>query len=287
MKHDYEDLTGQVFGRLTVEGLAPTPPGKRGLHWLCRCSCGGEKITTKDQLEYGKAKSCGCIKREKAQSLVGQVFGRYTVMEARVVNICGKNYTRYLCRCECGTERVVQRNDLLTGRAKSCGCRKTDEIAEMVSQRHDMSGQRHGMLEVLSRAPEPEGQKKKMGWYNCRCDCGKEVVRSSAYMRQARLPSCGCRGKESTEHNRRIGEGVYYTEQADRKIRAKRSEKQQSIIRGGDERVCGWCGEWFDCYAGERWAYKRTSPKGKKVLFCSWGCVRKWDAAKESAKTFI
>lgn len=294
MKHDYEDLTGQVFGRLTVEGLAPKPPGSRkhGRHWLCRCSCGGEKITTKDQLECGKAKSCGCIRREKmeAGNLVGQVFSRLTVIEPRIVECPSKTQKRWLCRCECGKERVVSRTDLLTGHVKSCGCLQKDTMGARTQAKYDMTGQRHGMLLVLGRAPAPEGratQREKSGWYLCKCDCGKEVVRSSAYLRQVQMPCCGCRTKEYTEHTRRIGEGSHHTENADRKLRAKRKEKPQDVARDKNDRICTWCGEHFDCYAGEEWAYKRINRRGKKLVFCSYGCVRKWDAAKESAKTFI
>lgn len=295
MKRDYEDLTGQVFGRLTVEGLAPKPPGarKHGRHWLCRCSCGGTKITTKDQLECGKAKSCGCIRRERkeAGNLVGQVFSRLTVIEPRIVECPSKTQRRWLCRCECGKERVVSRTDLITGHVKSCGCLRRENVAERTAKKFDMTGEHHGMLQVLERAEPPDTGREckyQTGWYLCRCDCGNEIVKSSTYLRSVRLPSCGCAAKESTQHTRRIGKGAQYTEQADKRIREKRKEKPQDVVRDKNERACETCGKDFDCYAGEEWAYKRKTCRGRKVVFCSYGCVRKWDAAKESrTKTFL
>jgi hypothetical protein len=58
------DLTGQTFGRLSVQNRAEN--SKRGKAcWLCRCSCGTEKIVNSDSLKYGGTKSCGCFNKEQ------------------------------------------------------------------------------------------------------------------------------------------------------------------------------------------------------------------------------
>ena len=44
----------------------------------------------------------------------------------------------YLCRCDCGTEKVVQGNSLRTGRSKSCGCLTGDSARERFTT-HKMS----------------------------------------------------------------------------------------------------------------------------------------------------
>lgn len=58
----------------------------------------------------------------------GRQFGRWTVIE-RVENYrapCDEDgfcaAARWLCRCECGTEKVVLARNLISGRSKSCGC---------------------------------------------------------------------------------------------------------------------------------------------------------------------
>lgn len=57
------DLTGQVFGRLTV--LAETPRSIRGrILWACSCSCGKAIEITGNQLKANHTKSCGCLGRE-------------------------------------------------------------------------------------------------------------------------------------------------------------------------------------------------------------------------------
>lgn len=54
--------------------------------------------------------------------LTGQVFGRLTVLAFHSV---GKDYaTLWLCRCECGNEKIVIGKNLTAGRTRSCGCKQ-------------------------------------------------------------------------------------------------------------------------------------------------------------------
>lgn len=54
------DLTGVVFGRLTVVRWVSSRPTR----WLCRCVCGNEKAVNVELLKHGKTTSCGCRRRE-------------------------------------------------------------------------------------------------------------------------------------------------------------------------------------------------------------------------------
>lgn len=53
------DLTGQWFGRLQVVARDGTY-GSTHATWLCRCSCGNEKVVIGLNLRSGKSTSCGC-----------------------------------------------------------------------------------------------------------------------------------------------------------------------------------------------------------------------------------
>lgn len=60
------NLIGKVFGRLTVVHQAGSNHRGRVV-WLCRCSCGNEKIILGDHLTRRDKKgvlSCGCLQRE-------------------------------------------------------------------------------------------------------------------------------------------------------------------------------------------------------------------------------
>lgn len=58
-----KDLTGKRFGRLVVL-KRDFSSEKKGVRWLCKCDCGNEKIILGQTLLRGKAKSCGCYRKE-------------------------------------------------------------------------------------------------------------------------------------------------------------------------------------------------------------------------------
>lgn len=53
------DLTGQIFGRLTVISEAPSINGRT--RWNCLCSCGICLVVKAASLRSGNTKSCGCL----------------------------------------------------------------------------------------------------------------------------------------------------------------------------------------------------------------------------------
>ena len=60
--------------------------------------------------------------RKKHQGLIGQQFGRLTVVE----NVTDAGRTRLLCKCSCGKSKIVRLDHLRSGRVVSCGCYQSD-----------------------------------------------------------------------------------------------------------------------------------------------------------------
>ena len=60
-----EDLTGQVFNRLTVLGYARQ---YKGYQWWCKCICGTILMRYDDQIKRGNQKSCGCLQTDVRKS---------------------------------------------------------------------------------------------------------------------------------------------------------------------------------------------------------------------------
>lgn len=58
------DLTGQVFGRLTVQERAPKT--RRSADWVCLCDCGQQTVIQSHHLRSGRTTSCGCYRDESA-----------------------------------------------------------------------------------------------------------------------------------------------------------------------------------------------------------------------------
>lgn len=57
-------------------------------------------------------------------SLIGQRFGRLTVIDLDYITDHGNSY--WTCECDCGTMKSVARFHLLNGHATSCGCYKKE-----------------------------------------------------------------------------------------------------------------------------------------------------------------
>ena len=54
------------------------------------------------------------------KDLTGQKYGRWRVLRFFRTEPSGKSW--YLCRCDCGHERLVVGSRLVSGKSKSCGC---------------------------------------------------------------------------------------------------------------------------------------------------------------------
>lgn len=68
MRSDFVDLTGTVFGKLTVVRFHSKNKHNQPM-WECHCECGAKKVIRGMGKIY--ARSCGCLQRETA-SLVGR-----------------------------------------------------------------------------------------------------------------------------------------------------------------------------------------------------------------------
>lgn len=59
---NFQDLTGQRFGRLVVVTRDITK--LRRVYWQCQCDCGTVKSVSADKLKAGETRSCGCYNRD-------------------------------------------------------------------------------------------------------------------------------------------------------------------------------------------------------------------------------
>ena len=175
---------GQQYGHWTVLKDA----GWIGSNhcYLCRCECGNEKPVAGTSLKSGCSTSCGCQKNytiSRGRDLSGQTMGYWKVLSLATRSKQGAR--RYLCRCICGTERVVVEASLLSGHSKSCGCRR----GEGRSNGLNLTGQTINNWLVLAPAERSRQGRKR---YLCRCVCGTEHVVAESALLNGRSKSCGC-----------------------------------------------------------------------------------------------
>lgn len=127
MKKDI-DVKNQKFGKLTA--IKINSVNKRGgsycPFWLCQCECGNITEVSIYDLLYGNTKSCGCLSvetRRLKNDISGKRFDKLVVVELYKREIIYKKVKTYwLCRCDCGQEKILPRDSLISGNTKSCGC---------------------------------------------------------------------------------------------------------------------------------------------------------------------
>lgn len=73
-----------------------------------------------------------------ATDLTGQSFHLWSVI---ALSHTKGPHKYYRCRCQCGTEKVVQANSLVAGTSQSCGCHRRKASAERATS-HGMTGHR-------------------------------------------------------------------------------------------------------------------------------------------------
>ena len=130
-----KDLRGQKYGTL-IPLYRTENKGTRTM-WVCQCDCGEIKPIAQQYFTQKENPSCGCINRKKASERmstfnesnksiqIGNKYGKLTVIDylgLRKQKSRDKNESWYLCKCECGNEKEIRGNDLVTGGVISCGC---------------------------------------------------------------------------------------------------------------------------------------------------------------------
>lgn len=102
-KNKFMDLSGQVFGRLTVLSCAGYDAKGHTQKWNCVCSCGNQTVVSSSALKTGKTRSCGCYSSEQ-KSLRSKTHGVgnenrlyriWSGIKTRCYSLSDRNYPRY------------------------------------------------------------------------------------------------------------------------------------------------------------------------------------------------
>lgn len=98
------------------------------------------------------------------RDLMGQTLGKLTVIE-RAAN--HRHCAMWLCRCECGTEKVIQGKRLISGHTKSCGCASSRKMFGIRTRKFTL---RHGHLTGMSE-PNAKRPKEYKSWEGAKSRC--------------------------------------------------------------------------------------------------------------------
>lgn len=97
-------------------------------------------------------------KRKQFKSLVGERFGRLTVISLTDKRV-GKDRV-WQCKCDCGTVKDIAGRNLKRGFSKSCGCYKQEVFLDMATT-HGKSGSKlyHIRKGMIRRTTVPEDER--------------------------------------------------------------------------------------------------------------------------------
>jgi len=76
--HQYDDLTGERFGRLTVLEKDKEAKGNR-VRFICQCDCGTIISVQANHLSSGEIKSCGCL-NSSGEEKISELLSSYGVI---------------------------------------------------------------------------------------------------------------------------------------------------------------------------------------------------------------
>ncbi len=95
------------------------------------------------------------------KNVIGERYGRLVILERRGVHEQpnGGRRSLVLCRCDCGTEKVLQLPELASARTQSCGCLRREQGRNMLAplgspDAAHQANVTHGDARHPQRAPE-------------------------------------------------------------------------------------------------------------------------------------
>ena len=129
----------------------------------------------------------------KVKDLKNQRFGQLTVIGDYITirNTRNRQERKWLCLCDCGTEKYILERSLLYGGTKSCGC--LTRINSAKANAYDLHGKTFGELEVLNIAKDHPKDARGGVWWHCKCSCGNEIDVLASLLVTGRKAHCGCK----------------------------------------------------------------------------------------------
>lgn len=125
-------------------------------------------------------------------NIINNRYGHLIVLKE--VGQIGKD-RRFLCKCDCGSEKIVRMSSLRSGNTKSCGCIKPKNISK--ANLKDLTGKQFGKLTVIKRSKEKRNNAHI--FWECRCICEKIIIVDGSNLISGNTKSCGCTRKKRSE----------------------------------------------------------------------------------------
>ena len=183
-----------------------------------------------------------------SKNLIGEKFGKLTVLEYSGKN--EKGYDLWKCKCDCGNYAAVNEKSLKNGHTKSCGC---------IHKAKDLTGMKFGNLTAIKNL----GRKTGNILWLCHCDCGKDIKCYQYNLERGTSTSCGCLRSFYAKQTRCChGEstGTLYKKWGSIKTRCY--NKKIPCYKNYGGRGIKICDDWLKFWNFREWAYKNGYSDG-------------------------
>lgn len=104
-------------------------------------------------------------------------FGKLVVLGASDQRSNG--FVVWDCQCDCGSRKGVTTPNLTSGRTKSCGCARVQNL----------TGMQFGKLTVVRKT---EQRRNGFVVWECKCQCGNVTTVTTNNLTGGTVQSCGC-----------------------------------------------------------------------------------------------
>jgi hypothetical protein len=189
------DLTGQVFGCLTVIKLFPVPNDTQK-YWQCQCFCGNKEIELFSESSLVSKQFISCkhcrLKQEVRENLI------------KTHEIAPGLWIPYLIFSdfEKGFHSKEKAESAMLDFINEKGLDPQEDfkIKEKCHNK-DFTGQVFGKLTVIKKSfPKEYPGGNKIAMWLCRCECGNEKRIAQQILRTGKIKDCGCVKKEKRKN---------------------------------------------------------------------------------------
>ena len=105
----------------------------------CKCDCGNQIISRLNCVMGGQRQSCGCVKNKnrikniikRNEKYKGKKYGKLLILKYVEDKKTKHSNSYYLCKCDCGNEKIIELRSMKSGRVKSCGCIQKERIRKI------------------------------------------------------------------------------------------------------------------------------------------------------------
>ncbi|HEA21193.1 hypothetical protein LCGC14_2536770 [marine sediment metagenome] len=189
----------------------------------------------------------------KKIDLTGKRFYRLVVLKEVGKDKWGKFL--WLCKCDCGVEKIIIGESFVQGKTQSCGCLGRERRS--LANTGNCKGRRFGRLLALR---DMGRNKNGSVLWECLCNCGSIITTTTSQLRSGHTKSCGCLNRDKIIEYNKSEKHKKRTAIKNKNRKWTMESRQKSSMSKLNQTKEGWSGfatptykriyKWLKCVVG-------------------------------------